>query len=872
MAEYSPMMQQYFEVKKQYQDAILFYRLGDFYEMFFDDALIASRELDLTLTGRNCGQEERAPMCGVPFHSYESYMARLIAKGYKVAICEQMEDPATAKGLVKRDIIRVVTPGTVIESSMLQDDKNNYIGSVYLKGKKAGICFADISTGEAYATEVSGAKIANAIITELCRYHPSELLLNNTVLDTREVTDYVKKQMQCSVEMMEDECYSTGLVKTTMEQQFGPDWPASIDVDPKGLVRFAFSALLQYLHATQIKGVERLKTVKNYSEAQFMQLSAITRANLELTETMRGREKRGTLLWVLDKTRTAMGKRLLRTRVEQPLVSSAQINTRLDMVESLYQENLIRGELLDELRYIFDIERLMTRTVYGSATPKEIFSLAQTCDHLPRLQELARETGCPALEKLADSIDLLTDVKDRIYASIDPEAPSTLKDGGVIREGYHAELDELRALQKDSKGVLAQMESRMREETGIPKLKVGFNRVFGYYIEVSNSYKDQVPETYIRKQTLTNGERFITQELKELESRILGANERVLVLERQLFGEVLEMVSGQLIRIQDTAAAIAQLDVAAALAQVAMDNNYCRPVVDDSDELKIVDGRHPVVEQVLHGSLFVPNDTLLDCEDNRCLIITGPNMAGKSTYMRQNALIALMAQIGSFVPARECHVGVVDSIFTRVGASDDLAAGQSTFMVEMTEVAEILKNATGKSLVVLDEIGRGTSTFDGMSIARAVVEHIVDKSQGLGCKTLFATHYHELTDLETAISGVKNYNIAVKKRGEDITFLRKIVAGPADDSYGIEVAKLAGLPSAVTRRAHQVLKVLEASAPSHDPVEQLGFEQLEAYNSPALPAEMVEKLKQMNVDTLTPIEALNYLYELKKTLNSSQLG
>ena len=872
VAEYSPMMQQYFEIKKQHQDAILFYRLGDFYEMFFDDALIASRELDLTLTGRNCGQDERAPMCGVPFHSYESYMARLIAKGYKVAICEQVEDPATAKGLVKRDIIRVVTPGTVIESSMLQDDKNNYICSVYLKGKKAGICFADVSTGACYATELSGEKITNAIITELCRYHPSELLMNANVMDARDVTSYVKQHMQCSVELMEDECYSPGIIKSTLEKQFGRDWATQIDIDPKGLVRYAFSALLQYLYTTQIKGVERLRTVENYSEAQFMQLSAVTRANLELTETMRGREKRGTLLWVLDKTRTAMGKRLLRSRIEQPLVSSKQINARLDMVESLYRENVIRSEILDELRYIFDMERLMTRTVYGSATPKEVFALAQTCDHLPRLKELAEQAGCEELTELAQEIDVLEDVHQRIYDSIQPEAPSTLKDGGVIQPGYNAELDELRALQDDSKSILADMEARMREETGIPKLKIGFNRVFGYYIEVSNSYKDQVPETYIRKQTLANGERYITQELKTLENRILGAHERLIVLERQLFNEVLEMLSAQLTRIQDTANAIAQLDVAAALAQVAVDNNYCRPVVDDSDELKIVDGRHPVVEQVLSGSLFVPNDTLLDGDENRCLIITGPNMAGKSTYMRQNALITLMAQIGSFVPARECHVGVVDSIFTRVGASDDLAAGQSTFMVEMTEVAEILKNATANSLVILDEIGRGTSTFDGMSIARAVVEHIADKSQGLGCKTLFATHYHELTDLEQAIDGVKNYNIAVKKRGEDITFLRKIVPGPADDSYGIEVAKLAGLPGSVTRRARQVLKVLEASAPNHNPVEQLGFDELEEYNSPALPKELVDKLEQTNVDTLTPIEALNFLYELKKTLQGSITG
>ena len=634
MAELSPMMQQYLEIKKQHKDEILFYRIGDFYEMFFDDALTVSRELDLTLTGKQCGLEERAPMCGVPFHSYEGYVARLISKGYKVAICEQMEDPAKAKGLVKRDIIRVVTPGTVIESSMLQDDKNNYIASIFLKGGAAGLCFADVSTGTAHITELKREKIAPAVIAELCRYHPSEVLMNPGLLDCREITAYIKKNMDCAVELVEEERYAPGLVAISLENQFGRDWAA---------------------------------------------------------------------------------------------------------------------------------------------------------------------------------------------------------------------------------------------KTGIPKLKIGYNHVFGYYIEVSNSYKSMVPETYIRKQTLTSGERYITQELKELESKILGAHERLIALEHRLFSELLETIGGQLDRIQRTANAVAELDVLAALAQVAAENNYCRPVVDDSDELTITEGRHPVVEQMLKGSLFVPNDTKLNCTTDRCLIITGPNMAGKSTYMRQNALIALMAQIGSFVPATSCHVGVVDAIFTRIGASDDLAAGQSTFMVEMTEVAEILKNATPKSLVVLDEIGRGTSTFDGMSIARAVVEHISDPAKGLGCKTLFATHYHELTDLEGAIEGVKNYNIAVKKRGEDITFLRRIIRGPADDSYGIEVAKLAGLPGTVTRRAHEVLRTLEASAPKNK-VEQMDFDALQEYSSPAVPSEMMEKLEALDVETLTPIEALNFLYELKKTLSGSLNG
>ena len=677
--------------------------------------------------------------------------------------------------------------------------------------------------------------------------------------------------MNCAVELVEEERYAPGLVAISLENQFGRDWAAKTGITEDGLVRFAMAALLEYLHDTQIKGVERLKTVITYNEAQFMRLSQVTRANLELTETLRGREKRGTLLWVLDKTSTAMGKRMLRSWIEQPLISSAAINRRLNAVESLVNQTMQRGDLIEQLHYIADLERLMTRAVYGSATPKEIYTMAQTCERLPELRAQAESCSCPELTALAGQIDLLDDVKMAILAAIDPEAPSTLKDGGVIAKGYHSEVDELRSIRDNTKGVLAQLETRLRQETGIPKLKIGYNHVFGYYIEVSNSYKSMVPETYIRKQTLTSGERYITQELKELESKILGAHERLIALEHRLFSELLETIGGQLDRIQRTANAVAELDVLAALAQVAAENNYCRPVVDDSDELTVTEGRHPVVEQMLKGSLFVPNDTRLNCTTDRCLIITGPNMAGKATYMRQNALIALMAQIGSFVPASSCHVGVVDAIFTRIGASDDLAAGQSTFMVEMTEVAEILKNATPKSLVVLDEIGRGTSTFDGMSIARAVVEHISDPAKGLGCKTLFATHYHELTDLEGAIEGVKNYNIAVKKRGEDITFLRRIIRGPADDSYGIEVAKLAGLPGTVTRRAHEVLRTLEASAPKNK-VEQMDFDALQEYSSPAVPSEMMEKLEALDVETLTPIEALNFLYELKKTLSGSLNG
>ena len=698
MAELSPMMQQYLEIKNQHKDEILFYRIGDFYEMFFDDAVTASRELDLTLTGKQCGLAERAPMCGVPFHSYEGYVARLIAKGYKVAICEQVEDPAKAKGLVKRDIIRVVTPGTVIESSMLQDDRNNYIASLYLKGKKAGLCFADVSTGTAHITELTADKIAPAVITELCRYHPSEVLLNPGLLDCREVTAYIKKNMNCSVELVEDERYAPGLVASALEEQFGRDWPQTTGIAAEGLVRFAMAALLEYLHDTQIKGVERLKTVITYNEAQFMRLSPVTRANLELTETLRGREKRGTLLWVLDKTSTAMGKRMLRSWIEQPLISSPLINHRLNAVEALVRQTMVRGDLTEELHYIADMERLMTRTVYGSATPQGDLHPCPDLRPSARSAQAGRGLQLPGAfracrqHRPAGGYQGAHLCRSRPGRTLHPQGWRRHCQGLPCRGGRAA------LHPRQHQGVLAQLEARLRQETGIPKLKIGYNHVFGYFIEVSNSYKNLVPETYIRKQTLTSGERYITQELKELESKILGAHERLISLERRLFDELLESIGAQLDRIQRTANAIAQLDVLAALAQVAAENNYCRPVVDDSDVLTITEGRHPVVEQVLKGSMFVPNDTTLNCTTDRCLIITGPNMAGKSTYMRQNALIALMAQIGSFVPAASCHVGVVDAIFTRIGASDDLAAGQSTFMVEMTEVAEILKTPPPKAL------------------------------------------------------------------------------------------------------------------------------------------------------------------------------
>ncbi len=865
LAELSPMMRQYFEIKEQYKDAILFFRLGDFYEMFYDDALLASRELELTLTGRDCGQEERAPMCGVPYHSCESYIARLIAKGYKVAICEQVEDPAKAKGLVRRDIVRVITPGTVIESSMLDDAKNNYIGSIFLHGEEIGVCFADISTGVCHATRLTEGDPVNAVIGELCRFFPSELLFNSEILKYKAITDYVKDHMSCSVELLAEEDYEPAASLGRISGQFGEAFERTTGIERDGVIFYSLAALLAYLEQTQKRGIERLRTVELYSGNQYMKLSPITRANLELTETMRGREKKGTLLWVLDKTETAMGKRLIRSWIEQPLLDVVAINERLDGTEELQRKNVLRVDLREQLSRVFDLERLMTRVIYGSANPRELLAMASTCAQLPEVIELLGGCESAALRGILAGLDPLQDVRERIESAIDVEAPASLKDGKVIREGFNPEVDELRQIMSGGKGYLTDLEAKLREETGIPKLKIGYNRVFGYYIEISRAVSTPIPENFVRKQTLANAERYITDELKQLENKILGAGERLVVLERELFDDLLAQLAGELTRIQATAAALAKLDVLASFAETAVKNGYTRPIVDGGDELIITEGRHPVVERMASG-LFVPNDTRLDCEENRMLIITGPNMAGKSTYMRQNALICLMAQIGSFVPAKAAQIGIVDSIFTRVGASDDLAAGKSTFMVEMTEVAEILRAATPKSLVVLDEIGRGTSTFDGMSIARAVVEHMASKASGLGCKTLFATHYHELTDLENAIDGVKNYNIAVKKRGDEITFLRRILRGPADDSYGIEVAKLAGLPDEIIERAKEVLKVLETSTTTPNPVMQLDFSNYERFEEEKVPPAVMTRLRSIDVEALTPLEALNILYEIKQQL------
>ncbi len=869
MAKPSPMMEQYVNIKEKNKDKILFFRVGDFYEMFFEDALLASKELELTLTGKDFGLEERAPMCGVPHHSAEAYTKRLIEKGYKVAICEQVEDPALAKGLVQRDVVRVVTPGTVVESSMLEDDRNNYIACVYVCGLEAGLCFADISTGTAHTLYVQGEKLDKLICAELARYDPREVLLSGSVLEHKAITVFIKEQLSqnISVDLLDDEEFSTEKTQKLLREHFGKAMEDAVGLpyDAPGFA--ALGALIAYLYRTQKNGVERLKNVCHEEDEQYMALPPVSMANLELVETLRGKEKKGTLLWVLDKTGTAMGKRLLRRWVERPLVSPASINARLNAVEELFQNNVQRVEICEELGHVFDIERLLTRVVFGTATPRELTALASTCLRLPGLLQLLQGCQSHELQEMQARLDPLDDIAEMIFAALEDDPPPSLKDGGVIRAGFSPEVDELRLVHTGGTGLLAEIEARLKEETGIRTLKIGFNRVFGYYIEVSKSFVDQVPDSFIRKQTLTGGERYITEELKTLETRILRAGEQLITLERELYRELLAQVAAQQARIQQTADCLARLDVLACLAQVAVAGHYVRPEVNGEDRVEILQGRHPVVEKMQKGGHFVPNDTKLDCAEGRMQIITGPNMAGKSTYMRQTALIVILAQMGSFVPAQSCTVGVCDAVFTRVGASDDLAAGKSTFMVEMTEVAEILQEATPRSLVILDEIGRGTSTFDGMSIAQAVVEFIASRETGPGCKTLFATHYHELTDLENAIDGVKNYNIAVKKRGDDITFLRRIVRGPADDSYGIQVAKLAGLPDTVVERAKQVLKALEATSNIINPVTQLDFDTLDSLQNVSAPSEMVEKLRAVDPETLTPLEALRFVYDLKSVLD-----
>lgn len=862
MAEHTPMMKQYLEIKENNADCILFFRLGDFYEMFAEDAKIASKELDLTLTTRDRSKEndeDKIPMCGVPYHSSEAYIARLIAKGYKVAICEQLEDPALAKGLVKRDVIRVISPGTVIDSSMLEEGRNNYIGSVFSDSSGWGICFCDISTGEVWATG-GGKDDRDKLINEAAAFCPSEIVFGGNAW--AELMAGLQSRLGCRCENGDEERYLPEPAEKAVLEQFHKK-----SLDELGLMRYpssvrAVGGLLSYLIETQKTDLSYIRKLSFYLGGQFMELDPTARRNLELTETLRSKDKKGSLLWVLDRTKTPMGGRLIRSWLEKPLLNPVDIKARSTAVSELAEKSIERQELILKLREISDMERLIGRIVYGSANCRDLVALSTAAACVPEIKAMLGAFKSAKLCETSAALDELEDIRSLIDRAIVDNPPFSVREGSIIRDGWSSEVDRYRSVLGGGRSAVAAIETQEREKTGIKSLKIGYNRVFGYYIEVSKSYYELVPEGYIRKQTLANNERYITQELKELEATILTAEERITALEYELFSEIRTTIAAAVERVQQTAHALAQADVLCSFAEVAAKNGYCMPEVDYSERLEITEGRHPVVEQMLEDRLFVPNDTQL--LPGGVHIITGPNMAGKSTYMRQVGLIVLMAQVGSFVPAKRAHIGVVDRVFTRIGASDDLASGQSTFMVEMTEVADILKNATSKSLLILDEIGRGTSTFDGMAIARAVLEYAADKKR-LGAKTLFATHYHELTVLEDSIPNVKNFNVAVKKRGDDIIFLRRIVPGGADDSYGIEVAKLAGVPQRVVDRARQVLGELESGqlAPrvktTVEEEPQISMEYLGAVAA-------AQRLKLIDMNTITPIEALNILFELKKSV------
>ena len=859
MAELSPMMRQYLDIKAENEDSILFFRVGDFYEMFFEDAKTASEELDLVLTGKDCGLEKRAPMCGVPYHSCEAYIARLVAKGHKVAVCEQMEPPSAGKSLVKRDIVRIITPGTVIEDTMLDEGVNNYLSAICVAGDEVGICFTDASTGECYAASLPADNPQQHITNELCRFRPKELLVEPSLLKKMpELTEFLQNNFGGVVTERTKQNFDTAFTEQRVLTHFDVISTENLGVMSGSAVSAALGAVLEYLYETGVSGNISVNHVNIYTDSQYMRLDMTALRNLEIIETMRTKSKKGSLLWVVDKTKTAMGKRLLRSWITKPLLNIAEINLRQNAVEELMSDTILRGETVESLIGVRDIERTMTKVVYGTGSAKDLRTVAETAEKFPRIKELLSGAKCNKLKGLYSNIDTLEDISSLILDAIDENAPSTVREGGMIKKGYNAELDMLRGDVDGSTNILADIEARERERTGIKNLKVRHNKVFGYYIEVTNSFLDKVPEDYIRKQTLTGCERFLTEELKDIERRLFSAKDRAVQLEYEIFDSIRKKTAAELVRFQKTAAAIAELDVLCSLATVSVSNRYCRPLVDNSGNINIKAGRHPVVEQVIKTP-FVANDTTLNMKDDRCAVITGPNMAGKSTYMRQVALIVLLAQTGCFVPAESAQIGLVDAVFTRVGASDDLAAGQSTFMVEMSEVAEILKNATKNSLLILDEIGRGTSTFDGMSIARAVLEHVADKKR-LGAKSLFATHYHELTEMENELSGVKNYNIAVKKRGDDITFLRRIVRGGADDSYGIEVAKLGGIPNSVIERAKEILKTTESqgivtykTAPAADmqlPLEMQGAQ------------DILHELQAIDVNTLTPIEAMQILFDI----------
>lgn len=863
----TPMMEQYFEIKNQYKDYLLFYRLGDFYEMFFDDAIVASRALDLTLTGRDCGEAERAPMCGVPFHAVDAYIGKLIEQGFKIAICEQMENPALAKGIVKRDVIRVVTPGTLIESELLSDKKNNYLCSLFLGEFEYGVCFCDISTAEIYATSFSGDNMDAKLLNELGTYKPVEVIINSSIAKFDELSDFLKTRIQSSVSDCQFERFEYDSCLERVTAQFS-DTLREEDVEDRVIV-CAVGAMLDYIKDTQKKDISYINKLNLYSNGQYLELDVNTRRNLELTESMRSKDRKGTLLWVLDKTRSSLGARLIRKWIEHPLINESSIVRRQNAVEELYNNFMLREQISELLDNVLDIERLMTKIVYGSANARDLRAVANSVRILPELKTLLGGCVSNELKRIFDELDTVDDICSLIDSAIKNDAPLTVREGGMISDGYDARVDELRSIVEHGDEWRERIAQQERDATGIKNLKVGYNRVFGFYIEVTKSQISLAPDRYVRKQTLANCERYITDELKDMEAKVLGASDRLCSLEYDLFCDIRSSVAQNSTRIQNTALLIAQIDAYCSLATVAAKNRYVRPELNSADEIMIKDGRHPVVEQFVKDTYFVPNDTLLNMKTDRLLLIKGPNMAGKSTYMRQVALIVLMAQMGSFVPASEAVIGITDKIFTRVGASDDLASGQSTFMLEMNEVAYILRNATKKSLIIYDEVGRGTSTFDGMSIARAIVEYTASKK--IGAKTLFATHYHELTSMEQEFEGIVNYNIAAKKRGDSITFLRKIVKGSTDDSYGIEVAKLAGLPNEVIKRAKEILTNVEESAKGINLTDKkekvvekddtlISFDDL-------LSEQVIQEIKNTDVNTLSPYECMSLIFEWKKKLN-----
>ncbi|MDC7287968.1 DNA mismatch repair protein MutS [Blautia schinkii] len=872
----SPMMQEYVKTKEQYKDCILFYRLGDFYEMFFDDALTVTKELEITLTGKDCGLEERAPMCGVPYHAAETYIKRLIERGHKVAICEQVEDPKQAKGLVKREVVRIVTPGTTFDTMSLDETKNNYLMSIVSLEDHFGCAVADITTGDCFLTEMDKPQ---KLLDEINKFVPAEIICNDAFFMSGIDADDLKDRLGICIFPLDSWYFDDDLCRRTLKEHFHVNGLEGLGINDYDSGIIASGALFLYLKETQKTALSHMTTIRPYLAERYMLIDSSSRRNLELVETLREKQKRGSLLWVLDKTKTAMGARTLRSFVEQPLIDCEEIERRLEAVEELTEKAMLRDEIREYLNPVYDLERLISRISYQTANPRDLVAFASSLEMLPYIKQLLNDFECPILKQINEDLDALEDVTELIKRAIVEEPPLAQKDGGIIREGFNPDVDKFRRSRTDGKKWLSELETKERERTGIKSLKIKYNRVFGYSLEITNTFKDQVPDNYVRKQTLTNAERYITHELKELEDLILGAEDKLYALEYELFCQVRDTIGAEVLRIQRTAKAVAGLDVFASLALVAQRNNFVRPKINETGVINIKNGRHPVVEQMIENDMFIANDTYLDNHKKRVSIITGPNMAGKSTYMRQTALIVLMAQIGSFVPAESADIGIVDRIFTRVGASDDLASGQSTFMVEMTEVANILRNATGKSLLILDEIGRGTSTFDGLSIAWAVIEHI-SSTKLCGAKTLFATHYHELTELEGKIPGVNNYCIAVKEKGDDIVFLRKIVKGGADKSYGIQVAKLAGVPDSVIERAKELVeqlsdaditaavKDLTAAKKKQKVVyDQVDMAQMSLFDT-VQDNDIVEEIKALDIGNLTPMGALNILFNLQNKIKN----